>query len=189
MQRFNKIFLISTIIILILNSCLSFEYKIYTFEFKDRNSGTLTIEYLNIMSVSDIQEGEFDNSYADFEELVFSYLVGDRIESDYPEARIIKKELFEQDNKLNGRVILEFDNLEAVRLYKYSRRSPTMFNVSSAIDGEHYVSSNGEIGKTAFMNIVFFDPKLKTLILKTKNANTESEGISLVHHYRKWQIE
>lgn len=189
MQRFTLVITISAIIILILSSCLSFEYKTYTFEFTSQNSGTLTIEYINITSIKDIPNCEHDNSFADFEELVFSYLVGNRIESDYPEARIIKKELFEQDEKLNGRIVIEFDNLEAVRLYRYSRRSPTMFNVSSAIDGEHYVSSNGEIGKTAFMNIVFFDPRLKTLTLKTKNANTESAGVSLVDHYRKWQNE
>ena len=51
---------------LLISGCLTVEKKEYTFEFTGKNSGTLTIKYINIMSSMDDEE---DVSEDDFDEL------------------------------------------------------------------------------------------------------------------------
>ena len=85
------LFLTGLIIIVTLSGCLTVEKKVYTFELKDNNSGSLTIKYINILSM---KEDTADVSSKDFDELVESYINGNELELDFQNAQIINKRLF-----------------------------------------------------------------------------------------------
>ncbi len=168
---------------LILSSCLTVEKKQYTFEFTGKNSGKLTIKYINIMSIVDsagVTEVE------DFDDLLNSYLNGDKIATSYPEATNITKRLFEENGVLCGEVIMDFADLAAARLYQLDKKSPYMFYASS-VDGETYIESNGTYGGD-IMPVVIFPGKLKTLTVTTSVSKPSDETyVSLVSNYRKWK--
>ncbi len=130
-------------ILLFLSSCLTVEKKEYTFQMKDKNSGTLTIKFINILSMKD---DTTDVSESDFEELVASYIDGNEIEADFENAFIRGKRLFEEGGVLCGEVVIDFNDLESVGLFRYDQKSPYMFNLGSFLDSESFLKSNGTYG-------------------------------------------
>jgi hypothetical protein len=164
-------------------SCLTIEKKIYTFEMKDNNSGTLTIKYINIISIRD---DNTDVSEADFEELISGYINGDMIENDYQGAVVRSKRLFEENGMLCGEVVIDFTDLASVGLYQYDSKSPFMFNIGSFFDSESYLSSNGEYGGEK-MPVIFWPRNLKTLTLTTLTTTPDESTVSLVELYRDWK--
>ena len=78
--------------VLFVSGCLTCEKKEYTFKFTGKDSGELTIKYINIMSTMD---DTVDVSEEDFTSLINDYLEGSEIESEYPDATVISKRLFE----------------------------------------------------------------------------------------------
>ncbi len=188
MKRSIRFGIIFTVLALILSSCLTVEKKIYKFEFTGKNSGKLTITYVNITSMPDYGEEEgVDNSSADFEDLIATYINGSRIEEDYPLATNIQKRLYEENGILNGEVTIEFNNLEAARLYQYNKKSPICFSISNTIDGEMYETSNGILGNSDFMNVVFWKSGTKKLEVTTTVTSPEEETTSLLNYYRAWK--
>lgn len=164
------------------SSCLTVEKKVYTFELKDNNSGTLTIKYINIMSMKD---DTADVSQSDFDELVESYIDGNEIGQDYPETIIRSKRLFEEDGQLCGEVVIDFENLKTVGLFQYDSKGPFMFNVGSFLDSESYLSSNGEYGGD-IMPVVFWPKSLKMLKLTTYITDPDETTLSLLDEYQNW---
>jgi len=188
MKRFIRFSLIFTVLALIATSCLTVEKKIYKFEFTGKNSGKLTIKYVNLMSMADYDAEEgADNSQADFEDLTDNYINGSNIETNYPLATNVTKRLFEENGKLCGEVTMEFNNLEAVRLYQFDKKSPICFSVSNSIDGESYETSNGTLGNSEFMNVVFWKTGTKQLEVTTTVTADDGENLSLLPHYKKWK--
>lgn len=185
MMKINNIFKISVafFLMLMLNSCLTVEQKSYTFEFTGENSGTLTIQYINILSVKD--DGA-DVSAKDFKDMLDQYMEGGQIAEDFPGATNIRKRLYEENGKLNGEVKLDFPSLSAARLYQYDPKGPLMMSISAAYDSETYVESNGVYGND-FMPVVFWPAGTKKLTLKTLVSEQDESGISLVEEYRKWK--
>ncbi|HAH59283.1 MAG: hypothetical protein KUL83_00575 [Lentimicrobium sp.] len=171
------------VIMLILNSCLTVEKKSYTFEFTGENSGTLTIHYLNIISVMD--DGQ-DVSAKDFKEMLEQYMDGNQIAEDFPGATNIRKRLYEENGKLNAEVKLDFPSLSAARLYQYDKNSPLMMCISAAYDSETYIDSNGLYGND-FMPVVFWPAGTRKLTVITLVSEQDESGISLVEEYRKWK--
>ncbi|MDY0344550.1 MAG: hypothetical protein RBR28_13315 [Lentimicrobium sp.] len=171
------------ILMVILNSCLTVEKKSYTFEFTGENSGTLTIQYLNIISVMD--DGQ-DVSAKDFKEMLDQYMDGNQIAEDFPGATNIRKRLYEENGKLNAEVKLDFPSLSAARLYQYDKNSPLMMCISAAYDSETYVESNGSYGND-FMPVAFWPAGTKKLTVNTLVSEQDESGISLVDEYRKWK--
>lgn len=174
-----------------LSSCLTVEKKIYTFEFTGKNSGKLTIKYVNLMSMSSMETDEngniVDNSLADFESLINDYLLGNTIENNYPNAKNIQKRLFIENNVLCGEVTMEFTSLSDVRLYQFDKKGPICFSICNTIDGEVYVSSNGTFGDADFMNVVFWKPGTKKLIVETVVNEPSEDTQSLARHYLQWK--
>jgi hypothetical protein len=183
MYKFSFIVLVSVLVLLILPGCLTVEKKVYTFEITGKNSGKLTIKFINIMSVKD---GDTDVSNEDFDELINTYIESDEIEKDYPKATNIQKRLFEENGQLCAEMILEFPDLETARLYQYNPKSPYMFCVKSAYDSENYIASNGTFGGE-IMPVVFWDTKLETLSLTTEITKPDESTVSLVDKYRQWK--
>jgi hypothetical protein len=182
MRKLTSIVLL-ILIVIVASGCLTVEKKEYTFELKDSNSGTLTIKFVNILSMKD---DALDVSESDFEELVTNYIEGNEVELDYDGALVRSKRLFEEDGQLCGEVIIDFDDIENVGLFQYDSKSPLMFNVGSFLDSETYLTSNGEFGGDV-MPVVFWPKSLKTLTLTTYITDPDETTVSLVENYRNWQ--
>ena len=181
MNMFKKIRLsIIAVLALLMTSCLTVEKKTYTFEFTGENSGKLTINYINILSVMD--DGN-DVSAADYQELMDKYINGDQITQDFPGAINIKKRLYEDNAQLCCEVSLEFADLSAARLYQYDKKSPIMMCISAAYDSETFVSSNGNYGND-FMPVVFWPSGSKKLELTTSVTAPDETTISLLEMHK-----
>lgn len=168
---------------LAVTSCLTVEKKEYTFEFTGENSGTLTIRYINILSVMD---DTTDVSAADFQELLDKYIEGDQLSQDYPGATNLRKKLYEDNGRLCAEIVLDFPDLAAARLYQYDRKSPLMLCISAAYDSETYVTSNGTFGND-YMPVVFWPSGSKKLELTTSITAVDETTIPLVEAYRNWK--
>ena len=176
--------LISIILLaIIFTGCLTVEKKEYTFQLKDSNSGTLTIKFVNILSMKD---DALDVSQGDFEELVTNYVEGNEIETDYEKALVRSKRLFEENGVLCGEVVIDFEDLGSVGLYQYDSKSPLMFNVGSFLDSESYLTSNGEFGGEV-MPVVFWPKSLKTLTLTTYITDPDETTVGLLTEYYEWK--
>ncbi len=175
---------LSTILFLIilffsLSSCLTVEKKVYTFELKDGNSGTLTIKYINILSMMD---DTADVSATDFDELTNNYIDGNQLNEDFPDATIQSKKLYEEDGVLCGEVVIFFKNLRSIGLFRYDNKSPYMFNIGSFLESETFLNSNGEYGGDV-MPVVFWPKSLKTLNLTTYVTTPDETTMSLLDNY------
>lgn len=183
MQKINLSILAFVLLAFLVSSCLTVEKKEYTFELTGKNSGILTIKYINIMSIKD---DTTDVSEADFEELINTYYKGDQLEKDYPDVVNIEKRLYEENGVLCGEVTIEFTDLVTARLYQLNKKDPIMFSVQSTYDSETFLESNGEYGGE-IMPVVFWPPKEKFLRLITSVMQPDETMISLVEEYREWK--
>ncbi len=165
-----------------LSGCLTVEKKQYTIDITGKNSGKLTIKYINIMGSED------DSTYSteeDFNELIDSYLYGDKIEQAYPGAKNITKRLFEENGQLCGEVTMDFPDLAAAHLYQYDKKSPLMYSISQSVDGEEYLESNGTFGGDK-MKVIFWAKGTKKLTYTTKISAMDSY-VSLLSDYKAWR--
>jgi hypothetical protein len=168
-------------IALLITSCLTVEKKEYKFELTGKNSGKLTIKYINIFSSGADSATQITD---DFNDLKTNYIEGDKIEQDYPTATNFKKRLFEENGQLCAEVTMDFPDLAAARLYQPDKDSPIMFCVSTAFDTESYLESSGEYGGD-FMPVVFFPNDNKVLNLSTKITAPDSTSVSLIKEWKK----
>lgn len=176
-------FLLVAIFAFCMVSCLTVEKKHYVFEFTDKNSGTLTITYMNIFSQID---DSTDISEQDFNELIDSWVLGSSVENNYPLATNFRKRLYEENGQLYGEIKMDFEDLSAVRLFRYDKKSPVSLNLSQAIDNETFINSNGQLADPDYMNVVFWSPKEKKLELTTSVQEFNEEScVSLIEMYRK----
>lgn len=177
-------FLLLTLIFFGLSSCLTCEKKEYTFQLTGENSGRLTIRYINIFSNSIDSVGELK---VDYDELTEMWLNGEKIERDFPKATRFRKRLYEQDGQLCGEVVMEFENLKDVRLYRQLPHSPLMFSLSAVNDdGENFQQCNGEYGGE-FMPVIFWPADAKTLRFSTIIAKPDSTTVSLLDVWKSHQ--
>lgn len=180
-----KKFLVASLLavsVVILSSCLGVETKEYEYTFKTEKSGTGVITFTNIMSKKD---NDKDVSMRDFAEVVTDYYEGDRLERDMPGIRNVKKELFEKEGVLCGKITFEFDSLESIKVFSYDKNSPYMINISR-FNSEEFVSSNGSYGG-ADMPICFVEKSKKKIYLKTSMTKPDESTIGLVEDYRMWK--
>jgi len=187
-----KIKILITLILLfglLTTGCLTSETKEYKFEFTGKNSGKLTITYRNIMSQRDNEEITVKEEVEkDYEELLNKFIYGTSIEEQYPKANIVSKRLFEDNEQLCGEVILEFDDISDVNLYRYDKKAPYMYYIGSTeymgLIIENFFDSNGDLGANNFP-VVFWDKKLKNLELTTSITEPTEESISLLNAWLK----
>ncbi|HPS83478.1 MAG TPA: hypothetical protein PLA88_04120 [Bacteroidales bacterium] len=178
-------FVAVAILAFLISSCLTVEKKKYKFEITGKSTGKLTITYVNIFSQMD---DSTDVSEQDFDELINDYLNGEKFAESFPLAKDIQKRLYEENGQLNGEVTMNFESLEAVRLYQMNKKSPICFNVGQSIDSESFESTNGTYGNKDYMNVVFWSPKAKSLeVTTTVNEYNPDDCVSLVKQYRRWK--
>lgn len=172
------------IAVLFLSGCLTCEKKEYTYEFTGKDSGRLTIKYINLLSTMD---DTLDISEEDFNTLLTDYYEGSEVENEFPDATVVEKRLFEENGVLCGEIILEFTGLAMGHLYQHNGKGPLMFCLGCySIDSEYYSSSNGEYGGDV-MPVVFWDAGLKTLTLSTDVTTPDETTVSLLDRYLEWQ--
>jgi hypothetical protein len=165
----------------VITSCLTVEKKEYTFQLKDNTSGTLTIKFINILSMKD---DTTDVSASDYSELMNSYINGDQMESDYENAIVRSKRLFEENGVLCGEVIIDFSELSNVGLFQYEPKGPYMINVGSFLEGETYLTSNGEYGGD-IMPVVFWPKGNESLTLTTYVTSPDETTVGLLALHNK----
>jgi len=173
------------VLVLFLAGCLTVEKKEYSFVLNDETNGTLTIKYINIMSIMD---DTIDVSQEDFSELIGSYIEGDALVNEFPNAQISSKRLFEENGVLCGEVVLDFVNIQQVRLYRYNDLGPYMYCVNCSPDAETYELSNGTYGGEA-MPVIFWEEDLRGLNLTTLVTYPDETTVSLLGLYKEWEEE
>jgi hypothetical protein len=183
MKKISFFSFLFALVVFILSGCLTVEKKEYKFELTGENSGKLTIKYINILSVMD---DTLDVSEEDFQELLSSYLYGESIETDYPEATNIEKRIFEEDGVLCAEVTMEFEDISAVKLFQYDPDCPYMLNLGSFMDTETYLESNGSYGGED-MPVVFWPSNRKIFTVTTQVTTPDETTISMVSNYRDWK--
>ncbi|MCK4676917.1 MAG: hypothetical protein KAT48_02185 [Bacteroidales bacterium] len=167
------------------SGCLTVEKKEYIFELTGENSGRLTIKYYNILSMKD---DTTDVSGEDFQELLSDYVYGSVIEEDYPNATNIQKEFYEENGVLCAKITLDFNDLAAVRLFRYKEDSPFMLNLGNLLQSESYNNSNGYYGGE-IMPVVFWESTLSKLSLITVITPPDESTVSLLDNFLKWKEE
>ena len=183
MNKLTNLIILIFLAVLI-SSCLTIEEKEYTFEINVDGSGSLRIKYINILSMKD---DTATVTQSDFQELISTYIDGDQMKQDYPDAVIRSKRIFEEGGVLCGEVIMDFNTLRSVGIYQYDPGCPYMFNINSFLDSEAFVSSNGDYGGD-IMPVVFWPKTLSRLKLSTSITNPDETTISLVDEYRMWKM-
>ncbi len=179
MPGLQKIFRLVIVLIIPLSiaGCLTCERKEYTIQLTGENSGRLTIKYVNIFSSMIDSTGELT---ADYDEMMDLWLNGEKLERDFPKAKKFKKRLFEENGKLCGEVILEFDDLSKISFYRYQGKGPYMFSLSGVNDdSESFLQSNGEFGGDK-MPVIFWPEDTRTLRFSTKIATPDSTCVSML---------
>jgi hypothetical protein len=172
------------IAVMFMSGCLTCEKKEYTFEFTGKDSGRLTIKYINLMSTMD---DTLDISDEDFNSLLVDYYEGTQVENEFAEATLISKRLFEEDGVLCGEIVLEFAGLAAGHLYQHKEKGPLMYCLGCySIDSEYYNESNGEYGGDV-MPVVFWDAGLKRLTMTTDVTFPDETTVSLLSKYQEWE--
>ena len=167
-----------------LSGCLTFETKEYSYKLKDGTSGTGKIKYINIMRVDDSTTVIED----DYKDLVNSYLNGSKPEDEMTGVKNVKKRLFEEDNKLCGEITFDFDDLAALKFFKYKDIVWT-YNIAPGSFGffggvESFFSSNGTYGGE-HMPVIFWDAKTKELLFKTTVSQNDKKTISLLEIWKE----
>ena len=175
----NYIIVFIGFFLILFTGCLTVDKKEYIIELTDGTSGTLTVKYYNIMSQPD--DGK-DVSLEDFGILVDDYLNGDKVNENFPNTTIISKELFEANGMLCGKVVLKFNTLKYVKLYRHHVKGPYMWNIFNSFS-EKVETTNGEYDEDKF-SAIFWSENTKIFKISTiANENVE-KNVSLLKKYQ-----
>lgn len=186
MKKNLLVLAILALILLFVSGCLTVEKKEYTFTFKDNNSGTLTIKYINLMSSMD---DSTDISEEDFMMLIDDYYSGSSVEDQYPGTTLLEKRLFEENGVLCGEIVLEFTDLSQVKLYRYDDKGPFMYPLNcGTLDSETFEGGNGQYGGDA-MPVVFWEQGAKSMTLSTVVTYPDETTVGLLDEYHVWKSE
>ena len=184
MKKFSLYCMLLAVVVFILSGCLTVEKKEYKFEFTGENSGILTIDYINIMSIMD--DDTLDVTKEDFDELLSDYIYGDQIESEFPDAQNLQKDLYEKDGMLCAKITMEFTELNDVLLFRYKSQGPFMKYLGGVLDTEYFFDANGTFGGEN-MPVIFWEGDLKVLDLITDVTAPDETTLSLIERYREWK--
>lgn len=165
--------------------CLTVEKKEYHISINKDLSGSGKIIFRNILHQ---KYGEDDSPQKDFEELISTYIDGDKLESDYSGLKIVKKELFEENGQLCGVFEFQFFNIQDVKLFRYNDQAPFMYYINTF--DESYSSSNGYFDESK-MPVVFWENNTKDLKLITSVAGEVSDEdttyVSLLDEFKNYK--
>jgi hypothetical protein len=161
--------------------CLAVETKEYSFKLKRGYSGEGSIKYINIMRTLDTNVTIED----DYNELMDSYLNGNKPEDEMTGVKNVSKRLYEEENQLCGEIRFEFDDIRDLRFYNYKNLVWAYFiNSTSMFGAENYFSSNGTFGEQD-MPVIFWDGSQKEFKFKTTLTQPSETTESLLQIWRE----
>ncbi len=182
----SKSLLLSIVVLVlafVVSSCLTCETKEYKISFTGKNKGKLTIKYNNIMSKFDSEElTQQEELNKDYNELIDNYIKGDEATKAFPNAKLVSKRLFEENGKLCGEAVYEFEGLDQVKIFQPNDKCPYMYYISDLMT-ETYKNSNGTKGPDYFPAI-YWDNTSKSLEFTTTVNEPDDKTTSL---YSKWK--
>jgi len=176
----KKLFILSFLAAFIFNGCIVFKSVSYEITITDDIKGTslVTIEDLATDAAT---EEELNND----KQIVFEYALQSNVflnDMDSEGKKIISRNLFVQENKLNALVSYEFDDITEVEQIQFD--DPYYFLTLSPEDS--IISTNGQIFISDDYKRIVWDKSIKTLKFKIFNKNTDKPGIkSLAPYYKK----
>ncbi len=170
--------------VLFMSGCLTCEKKEYTFDFTGKESGRLTIKYINIMSTMD---DTVDISEEDFSSLLADYYEGTEVENGFPNATVVSKRLFEENGQLCGEIVFEFSDISMVNLYQHKGKGPIMYCLGcNSLDSEYFLESNGEYGGDV-MPVVFWEAGLKSMTVSTDVTVPDETTVGLLDRWKAYE--
>jgi hypothetical protein len=182
----KKIFLLSSIFVLAiyLHGCLAVESKEYSFRLKSGNSGEGKIKYVNIMRTQD----SLATIESDYQELITTYLNGNKPEDEMLGIKNVKKRLFEEDNRLCGEITFDFEDLSKLKFYNYNNKVWCYYISANALNifggNETYFLSNGTFGGELFP-VVFWEGDQKKFEIKTSITQPSDNTSSMLEIWKK----
>lgn len=182
--KYLLFFVIAGIVSAGLAGCLTVETKEYSYDLKSGNSGSGKIKYINIMRTDD----SASTIEADYQDLITSYLKGNKPEDEMLGVKNVKKRLFEEDNHLCGELTFDFDDITSLKFFNYNGKV-WAYNLSSNSMGlfggnESYFSSNGTFGGEN-MPVIFWDSKDKEFEFKTTVSQNDKKNTGLLNIWRQ----
>lgn len=164
--------------------CLNVQNKTYTFKLNPDGTGTGSIFFYNIHS-SD--EEERDVSFKDFGTLVTDYVEGTTFDDENPDWTITKKDLFEQDGVLCGRVDFTFSSMGSAKLYRTAdcNCAPILL-LPGAID-ETLTEHNGNAVALGSSEVIEWAADTKEITYKTEVTSDVENVRNLTEHYAAWK--
>ena len=183
----NRIIFIILLMFLVslLTGCLTVETKEYHIRLTNDHSGEATIKFINILSESD---DTTDITKDDFQQLIDTYVGGNKLEKDNPGFHNVKKKLNEEKGVLVGEISFSFDSLSAVRMFKFDKDSPYMYYASNPLSSETLVETNGIQGEQ-WMPMVFWKRDAHEFYVKTHVSSEARFHKSLLNQFRDWQAQ
>ncbi len=164
--------------------CLNVQNKTYTFKLNPDGTGSGSIFFYNIHS-SD--EEERDVSFKDFGTLVTDYIEGTTFDDENPDWAITKKDLFEQDGVLCGKVEFTFSNMGAAKLYRTADCNCAPILLLPGAMDETVIENNGNSVALGDAQVVEWPADVKEISYKTEVTSDTSAVRNLVEHYNAWK--
>lgn len=164
--------------------CLNVETKEYSYKLKNDKSGSGKIKYINIMRSDDSST----TIEADYQDLITSYVKGNKPEDEMTGVKNVKKRLFEEDNYLCGELTFDFDDITTLKFFNYNGKvwAYSLSANSSGLFGgsETYFSSNGTFGGDD-MPVIFWDSKEKVFEFKTVFSQENKKNTGLLDMWKQ----
>lgn len=169
---------------ILFTGCLTCEKKEFTYQLNKDGSVNLTIKYYNLMSSFSGGSEESEESEegaetaestleADFEDLMSNYVNGSSPESEYTNAVVETKRLFEENGTLCGEIRMKFASASDAKLFVDAKRKLILKDFCSSYSETLSVTNGSYDGSSPF---VIWDTKAKTLTYTTSVSSAYTEG-------------
>lgn len=176
----KKYFLLIALLSFLLNGCIVFKTVSYEITLTNDLEGTAIVTIEDISSDAKNEE-ELEND----KNIVFNYAASsnDFIKDLESEGKkIISRNLFVQEGKLNAIVSYEFDDITKAESIHFD--DPYYFLTLSPEDS--IISTNGQVFENDEYKRIVWDKSMKTLKFKIFSEKTDLPNIkSLAPHYKK----
>lgn len=165
-----------TALLALATACPKVERKVYTFDLKAR-TGVLKFENI----ITDAPESENN----DFMDVVNQVIRGTKLEEENPGWNISKKELFENEGRLDGRMEFTFADTRSAGLYQHDAKSGIIW-CASRDEEEVVVSTNGRRLDDVLPGCVAWDRKATKLEITVRTATLSGGEKPLTGPFKRW---
>lgn len=159
--------------------CLVVEKIDFSIELKTDGSGTAVLEFSDIRSDA-IGNNEFDED----KNLLFDYIIKseDFLKSMKDEGKTIaSREIFAEEDKLNGRIVYTFSDLSKV---EGLRKEGGFIYLTMQLE-DSIITTNGDIVTTAEYKRIIWEDTAKNLQFSVLSAEPERVTRPLLPYYKK----